>query len=128
MLPGSAASAKTPTDSSASTCQKEPTCPYFPSNNSTTSHGGSTRGPEKLWDGKRPLNSSSQKALSTSSNTGQLKSNPLHLYLESTLPHGSPHMPIPPKPSAEPIAALATAPRSRKKSSSSSRQRCPSCF
>jgi len=53
---------------------------------STTSHGGSTPGQEKLWDGTLPLNSSFQKEPSTSSGTGQLDSNLLHLELESTHP------------------------------------------
>ena len=69
-LPGSAASAKTPTACSASTCPRAPTCRCSPRSNSTISHGGSTPGLEKPWDGKRPQNSSSRKEPSTSCNTG----------------------------------------------------------
>ncbi len=65
---------------------KEPTSRCFPRTNSTTSHGDSTSGQEKLQDGKLQLNSSSQRGPSTSFNTGQLKSNPLHLELEFALP------------------------------------------
>src|SRR5258708_27198639 len=85
-LPGSAASAKTPTACCASTCPKAPTCRCSRRSNSTISHGGSTPGPEKLSDGKLQQNSSSPKGPSTSCNTGRLKSNPLHLFLESAHP------------------------------------------
>src|SRR5664280_3782166 len=84
--PGSGASTKIPTDFCASTCPRGRTCRCSRRISSTTSPGASTCGQEKLWDGKRPLNCFSQKALSTSSNTGQLKSNPLHLELESAHP------------------------------------------
>ena len=85
-LRGSAGSAKTPTACSASTCPKEPIYRCSLRSNSTTSHGGSTPAPGKLWVGKLRQNFSSQKAPSTSSSTGQLKSSLLHLDLESTLP------------------------------------------
>src|ERR1017187_8842186 len=70
----------------ANTCPKEPTSPGSLNLSSTTSPGGSTPAPENLWDGKLPQNCSSPKELLTSSNTGQPKSHPLHLYLESALP------------------------------------------
>src|SRR5712675_319871 len=89
MPPGSGASAKTPMVCSANTCPKEQTSRCSRKTSSTTSPGASTPGQEKPWDGKLPPNSSSLKQPSTSSNTGQLESHPLHLYLESTVPHPS---------------------------------------
>src|ERR1035438_6668416 len=86
MRPGSGESTKIPTACCASTYPKEPISPCSHKTNSMTSPGGSIPDQEKLWDGKRPLNCSCQKALSTSSSTGQLKSFLLHLELESAHP------------------------------------------
>jgi hypothetical protein len=57
--PGSAASTKTPMDSSASSCPKEKTSAPTPRKNSTNSPGCSTQDQESHWDGNAPLNSSS---------------------------------------------------------------------
>src|ERR1039457_7290149 len=86
MRPGKGASTRIPTACSVNTCQKEPTSRCSHKSNSTTSLGGSTSDLENPWDGKHLQNCSFRKAPSTSSNTGQLKSNPLHLYLESAHP------------------------------------------
>src|ERR1035438_5911788 len=83
---GSAASMKTPMDFCTNTCPKERIFRCSLSSNWTTSPGGSTPGQGKHWDGKLLRNCSSQQALSTSCNTGQLKSILLHLYLESAHP------------------------------------------
>src|ERR1035437_4265468 len=88
VLPGSAASVKTSTGCSASTCPRGPICRCFLRINWTTSHGCSTPGQEKPWAGKHPLNCSCPKAHSTSSNTGQLISNLLHLDFECAPPPG----------------------------------------
>src|SRR5882757_4495196 len=85
--PGNAASWKTPTDCSGNTCPKEPTCPLFLKHNWTTSPGPSTPESANPWDGKLPLNSSCQKAHSTSCNTGQTKNDLLHLEFGSALLH-----------------------------------------
>src|ERR1035441_6259861 len=80
--PGSAASQRTPTGCSASTCPREPIYRCFPRKNWTTSHGCSTPGQGKPSAGKRPPNCSCQKAYSTSCNTGLQFPIPLHLELE----------------------------------------------
>src|ERR1035441_7030126 len=85
---GSVASTKIPMDFCANTCPKERIFRCSPRSNWMTLPGSSIPGQERLWDGKRPRNCSSQQALSTSCNTGQLKSILLHLYLESAHPGG----------------------------------------
>src|SRR5664279_1926345 len=88
VLPGSAASVKTSTGCSASTCPKGPICRCFPKTNWMTSHGCSTPGQEKPWAGKHPPNCSCPRAHSTSSNTGLQFLNLLHLDFECAPPRG----------------------------------------
>ena len=64
--PGSEASRRTPTVCSANTCPKAQTSAPSPSNNWTTSHGGSTPDHAKPSTGRHPQNSSSHQVPSTS--------------------------------------------------------------